>query len=390
MTARRLRVLHVVGNLELGGGQKLTALVAAGLDPERFDVTVLNLGRRGPYDDYLAVHRIPVIDLGLPMRPRLTELPGVIRGLARLVGVLFGRPRWDIVHTHMFRTSLLCAIPARLAGARLFGTVHRIYFRWQPVIERLFAPLHEALVVDSAAIGRILRARTHIREDKYVVIHDGIDPAEFEEAPSRAEARQALGLPESSVVVTEIASLMPHKGQTHLITAFARLRGADLRLMLVGDGPDRDRLQRLATDLGVSGATTILGARRDLPLLLKATDILVLPSRFEGFGIVMAEGMYLGLPVIGTDRGGATEVIVDGVTGYLVPFGDVESLTDRLQRFTASRSLRQRFGEAGHLRVVEHFTQPVMAARYEALYAGALTRGLAGADDADGAARPAN
>lgn len=378
---RRLRVLHVVGGLGLGGGEKLTALIAAGLDRETFDVTVLNLGLPGVHGDRLRSQGIRVVDLGLPLRPGLSTLLTVVRGLARLLRLLFARPRWDIVHTHMFRTSLVCAVPARLAGSRLFGTVHRIYYEWQPFVERILAPLHEAIVVDSAAVGRILQARTRIRADRYVVIHNGIDTRELDTAPTRELARAALGLPVEATVVTEVAHLEPHKGQEHLIAAFARASSPADRLVLVGDGPTRRRLTDLVEKLGLENLVTFTGARQDLPVVLAASDIVALPSTFEGFGIVQAEAMYLRIPVVGTDRGGATEVVADGVTGFLVPFGDEVLLAERLGQLLASPDLRSRMGVAGRARVLERFTQERMARRYADLYAGTITRGLAAAAD---------
>jgi glycosyltransferase involved in cell wall biosynthesis len=379
---RRLRVLHVVGSLEIGGGQKLTALVAAGLDRSRFEVAVLNLGPDGPYGDYLRRRGIPVIDLDMPMGIRLSTLRSGLRGIWRVLRFLLGRPRWDVVHTHMFRTSLLCALPARLAGSRLFGTVHRIYYPWQPIVERLLAPLHEAIVVDSAAVGRILRDQTRIPQERYVVIHNGIDTAEFEATPTRAEARRALDLPASDLVISEIAHLAPHKGQIHLVRALARLERHDVRLLLVGDGPSRATIEDEAARLGLRDRVTLTGARADLPLLLAATDVLALPSTFEGFGIVQAEAMYLGIPVVSSDRGGSTEVVVEGQTGFLVPFGDEAALADRLARLVDSPDLRRRLGQAGRERVLERFTQERMAARYARLYEGAIERGLGPAADA--------
>lgn len=378
---RRLRVLHVVGGLDLGGGEKLTALVAAGLDRDTFDVTVLNLGSAGVYGRRLRSDGVQVIDLGLPLRPGVMAIPTVARGIARLLRLLFARPRWDIVHTHMFRTSLACAVPARLAGSRLFGTVHRIYYGWQPVVERILAPLHEAIVVDSAAVGWILQARTRIRADRYVVIHNGIETRELDTAPTREVARAALGLPVEATVVTEVAHLEPHKGQEHLIAAFARASGPADRLVLVGEGPLRQRLEDLVGKLGLENRVTFTGARPDLPVVLAASDILALPSTFEGFGIVQAEAMYLRIPVVGTDRGGATEVVVDGVTGFLVPYGDENLLANRLGQLLASPALRSRMGVAGRARVLERFTLERMARRYADLYAGSITKGLAAADD---------
>jgi glycosyltransferase involved in cell wall biosynthesis len=304
-----------------------------------------------------------------------------LRGVGRLLRILFATPRWDVVHTHMFRTALLCALPARLAGSRLFGTVHRIYYRWQPLAERLLAPLHEAIVVDSAAVGRILREQTRIPERRYAVIHNGIDIDEFATPPSREEARQTLGLADTAVVISEIAHLTPHKGQLHLVRAVARLKRSDVRLLLVGDGPSRESIEAEAQRLRLTDRVILTGPRGDLPLLLAATDVLALPSTFEGFGIIQAEAMYMEIPVVGTNRGGSQEVVVDGQTGFLVSFGDEDALAERLRRLVDSPELRRRLGQAGRARVLDRFTQERMAARYARLYEGSIKRGLAAGVD---------
>lgn len=366
----RLRVLHTAGNLELGGGQKLVALVAGALDSERFEVAVLSFGPPGPYSERLRRKGVQVIDLGL-VRPLRKNRPStLLRAAVTLVRtVVFGR--WDIVHTHMFLSAVVVTPLARLGRARAFGTTHRIYYgRVQPIVERLVAGLQERIVVDSYAVGDILRARTHIPESKYVVIYNGIDVEEFRDPPSQDAARATLDISADAVVVGEVAHLMPHKGQRHLIDALAPVlrQRADVRLLLVGEGADRRELERQVDARDVSRQVHFTGARSDLPTVLMAIDVLALPSTFEGFGIVQAEAMYLERPVVATDHGGSTEVVSAGDTGFLVPFGDVEGLRARLTELIDDPHLRHRMGASGRARVVDRFTAERMASGYAALY----------------------
>lgn len=366
----RVRVLHTVGNLDLGGGQKLVVLVASSLDKEQFEVAVLSFGPPGAYSDRLRTGGVEVIELGL-VRPLRRNRPGtLIRALMTLVRVVV-RGKWDVVHTHMFLSSVIVTPLARLGGARAMGTTHRIYYgRIQPTIERLVSVLQERIVVDSKAVGEILRARTHIPEGKYVVIHNGIDVDEFCDPPAQDAARATLGLPPDGIVVGEVAHLMPHKGQCHLIDAVAPLlrERSDVRLLLVGDGPDRVALERQVQAQGVSPRVLFAGARPDMRSVLSAIDVLALPSTFEGFGIVQAEAMYLERPVVATNHGGSMEVVLDGDTGFLVPFGDVEGLRVRLAELIDDPQLRHRMGTSGRARVLDRFTAERMAGSYAALY----------------------
>jgi glycosyltransferase involved in cell wall biosynthesis len=364
------RVLHTVGNLELGGGQKLTALVARFLDKEQFDVSVMSFGRVGPYGERLRSDGVEVITLGIE-RPLRRNRPATLFSALRVFWHTMVVRRWDIVHTHMFLNAIVVTPVARLRGARVFGTVHRIYYgRLQSRIEWLLAPLQERIVVDSHAVREILRKHTHISARKYVVIHNGIDPEEFDDRPRVDDARAVLGLPSNAVVVCEIAHLAPHKGQRHLLEAFGRITAdaPDARLVFVGDGPCRDQLELEAVHAGVGDRVWFTGRRSDLAVFLSAIDVLALPSEYEGFGIVQAEAMYCGKPVVATNAGGSTEVVDDGVTGLLVAFGDVDALSAALLRLATDASLRRRMGDAGRRRCSELFLAHHMAAEYATLY----------------------
>jgi len=369
---KRVRVLHAVGDLELGGGQKLTALVAASLDRDRFDVAVLNFGPPGPHGTALRGRGIPVIDLGL-VRPLPSNAVRTWWRALRLLLRTVLRGRWDVVHTHMFLSAVVVTPLARLAGARAFGTAHRVYYgRRQTLVERVLSVLQDRIVVDSYAVLEILRAQTRIASDKYTVIHNGINVSEFADAPSPSMARDVLGLPRDAVVIAEVAHLAPHKGQSQLIEAFGRLIPGrpGLRLLLVGDGPARRELEAQVERSGLGGLVEFTGALGDLPTVLAAIDVLALPSTFEGFGIVQAEAMLLQRPVVATSHGGSTEVVEDGRTGFLVPFGDVDALARRLATLVDNRDLRDEMGRAGRARVLDRFTSDVMAAKYADLYLG--------------------
>lgn len=235
------RVAHVVGNLDVGGGQKLTALIAKGLHQRGVDVTVVSLGVTGYYGDYLEDAGVPVLPVGFGSGGTSVDWGRSPKTLVSFVG-LFARERWDIVHTHMFRTALLTTGIARATGAKVLGTSHRIYFpRVQPVAERALSKLQSGIVVDSRAVGEILMDKTGIPEEKYIAIHNGIDEDEFADAPSTREARVELRLPAEKLLIGCVAALMEHKGQRFLLEATKRLLhdGLDVALVLVGGGQTR-------------------------------------------------------------------------------------------------------------------------------------------------------
>jgi glycosyltransferase involved in cell wall biosynthesis len=172
-------------------------------------------------------------------------------------------------------------------------------------------------------------------------------------------------------ILGSIGRLDRQKGYDVLLVALARL--PDARLVLVGDGPERNALERLAGELGVRPRVHFAGRRADARDQLSAFDVFVLPSRFEGFPLAILEAMLAGVPVVATSVGSVAEAVLDGVTGSLVAPDDPGALTDALGRLLADVSARARLGKAGRRHALG-FTQASMTAAYEALYSELVGR----------------
>ena len=143
--------------------------------------------------------------------------------------------------------------------------------------------------------------------------------------------------------------------------------------MIVGDGPERERLERLAASLGIAQRVAFEGWQSDARDFLTTFDVFVLPSRFEGFPLVLLEAMLAGLPVVATDVGSVAEAVQDGETGLLVPPDDVQALNEALHTLLDDPDLRRKLGDAGRARALE-FSPARMAREFEALYAEVLGR----------------
>ncbi len=207
------------------------------------------------------------------------------------------------------------------------------------------------------------------------MVHNGIDFDALDAEPV-GNLRSELGIESAERVIGIVAHLSAPKGQSPYLEAFSKVLPAhpETWLLLVGDGPRREALEREAEDLGVSHRVMFLGARSDLVAVLNALDILALPSTWEGFGIVQAEAMYFRVPVIGTDFGGAREVVRSGETGYLVPYGDVEQLADATRRLLEDDELRTEMGRAGREHVLRSFGKSRMLDEYEKIYRDLVAR----------------
>jgi len=167
-------------------------------------------------------------------------------------------------------------------------------------------------------------------------------------------------------VIGSLGRLTDQKDYAALVRVLPRLDG--VTLALVGDGPERPALERLAAELGVADRLTITGwideARRSLPAL----DVFVLPSRWEGMPLVILEAMHAGVPVVATDVGSVAEAVADGETGFVVAPGDGDALADRLGRLVADPDLRRTLGDRGRAVAAERFSATAMAGRYDRLY----------------------
>jgi glycosyltransferase involved in cell wall biosynthesis len=191
-----------------------------------------------------------------------------------------------------------------------------------------------------------------------VVIHNGMP-----DVPTHLRANPGMGDEVRAVMVARFA---PPKDHATLLRAMPGL--PDLRLDLVGDGPDLDAARRLAAELGINDRVRFLRARADVAEILAASHLFVLSSHSEGFPLSTLEAMRAGLPVVVTDAGGAPEAVVPGETGFVVACNNVDEMRGALARLAADAALRARFGASGRRRYKERFAFDRMYERTLATY----------------------
>jgi len=185
-----------------------------------------------------------------------------------------------------------------------------------------------------------------------------------------------------------VASLVENKGHHVLLTAFRSLAAINpnLELLIIGDGPMRRALEETSREFGIASRVVFTGVVSDVPKILAAVDVVVLPSIYrEGLPISVLEAMCLAKPVVTTTVGGNPEVVDEGVNGFLVPPGDAAALTAKLMLLIEDKELRKRMGAAGRLKYKEKFTEAKMMAEIEKLYGSLLAKRhipLPGARDA--------
>jgi sugar transferase (PEP-CTERM/EpsH1 system associated) len=361
-----LHVVHVLHALWVGGTENGVVNLINALNRE-FRHTVVTMIHGGA----LAARLPAGVQIHCLGRERGLDW----RMVARLT-VLLNRLRPDVVHSRNW-ACFDAVMAARLA--RVSVIIHGEHGRGindpegknlrRNRARRLFAPLVDRFVTVSHDLRRWLVADVRIPLRKVITIHNGVDTTRF--APShRASLRAALHLPVERPVIGTVGRLDPVKDQAGLIQAFAKVRigHPDAVLLIAGDGPCRDELRTLTSSLGLNGKVRFLGERNDIPTVLRAMDVFVLPSIAEGISNTILEAMATGLPVVATRTGGNPELVDENVTGALVPVRDAECLAQVLGTYLDDSSLRAQHGQAARDRAVKEFSLEQMTSRYRDLY----------------------
>jgi glycosyltransferase involved in cell wall biosynthesis len=373
----RIGILYLITELSTGGAQVALLRLLTGLDRGRFFPTVACLyNGDGVVAQRIRALGVPVTDLGMTAKWRWDAL-------WRLC-CLLRRERPTILHTWMFHANFVGRIVGRLARVPIVVTSRRnvnIGGALREFLNRWTARLGDRVIAvcEMARQAEIERAR--VSPDKVVTIYNGVDTNEFAalDAQAAARARRAFGIPSGAPLVGTAGRLHRQKGFADLITALAQVREhfPAVRLLLVGDGELRGDLEAHAQALGLSEVVAFAGPRTDIPEILAGLDLFALPSLWEGLPNVVLEAMAAGLPVAATAVGGTPEVVVDGITGILVPPHDPGALARPITRLLRDPDLRCKMGQAGRERVERCFTVEQMIQRTQALYEDVLeARGL--------------
>ncbi len=328
----------------------------------------------GPFvDDVVAAG---VRHHAVSMSRRLTPLDD-LRALDDLTR-LFRRLRPDVVHTHNPKPSLLGQLAARAAGVPVVvNTIHGFYFheRMRPLPRQFFVCMEQMAAACSTAIlsqnpeDVVTASREHI-SDRVELLGNGIDLTAFD--PARTDAgrsaalRRALGLGPGPVVGF-VGRLVAEKGVRELLGAFASIRAQHPGAQLLIVGP-KDAEKADAVDVDAVAGVVCAGLRTDMPDLYALMDVFVLPSWREGFPRSPMEASAMGVPVVATDIRGCRQVVVDGVTGTLVPPQDQGRLADAIHELLSNEDRRRSYGRAGRQRALDAFDERTIFAKIAAVY----------------------
>jgi len=375
MRIKRINLLQVVPGLTVGGTEKMFVQFLPLFNKARYNLSVCCLKGRGALSNELKERGIKVEYLNMPRGPGFLILLDSFRAIIKLF-YLMKKRKIDIVHSYLFRANILCRIAAKLAGVPVvISSMQGIEVtRMCPLLlEKVTSPLVDKFTAVSDAIRIYIIQKARIDPEKIVTIHNGIGLIEANVAPIE---RKEFGLRPGVPIVGVVGRLAKEKGHEYLLNAVRIVirEYPQAHFLVVGDGAQRKELVNLAFDLGLKDHITFTGYRRDVLRVLALFDIFALATFLGGFSMVILEAMVMAKPVVTTNVVGNPEVVVDGVTGFLVAPRDAEGLAERILTLLKDENLRKRMGSAGRRRIEEKFTIERMVSETEKLYEELLVK----------------
>jgi glycosyltransferase involved in cell wall biosynthesis len=354
-----LNILHVDPERQLGGGETqvlglMRHLVAMG---ER---QTLAADARGPLAGAAASLGVAVAPMSI--RNHLDVVAG-----RRLAG-LMARERYDIVHFHTARAHAMTAFLGRPEGARRVVTRRMDYpLRGGWYVRWLYNTMVDAVVAISEGVRGMLLAGG-IAPERIHVIPSGVDIEQFAVSAVSRDAMRARHGVEGAFVVVMVAALEERKGHAVLFEAIAALPELEVRVLCAGAGSQAAALATRRDALGLHDRVTFLGQVQDIPSLLAAADVVVMPSLSEGLGVAALEAMAAGRPLIVSRVGGLPEVVGDETGGLVVEPGNPTDLATALRHMARNPDMACAFGRAGRARAEARFSMAAMAGATHALY----------------------
>ncbi len=365
----QIRVTFLFTSLVVGGAEQIGSQLIARLNRRRFQPSVVCLKQLGALGERLVQTGSVPITHGLKRHrfdPTVAHrLSDTLRALRPDVLCMFGsggdRSFWGRL------AACWTSVPVRVCCPHAMGR----YEPWEPY-NRLLNAVTDAFVAISRKHREYLVNEAHLPASKITVIENGVDLELFQPGPPSG----LLGLRSERPRVGLVAVLRPEKDVTTWLHTIRLLvdRGVEAEYLVVGDGPERRQLERLARELGIAHAVRFVGMQQDMPAVYRDLDICVLTSRGEVLPCTLMEAMACGKPVVATRVGAVEDLVSHGQTGLLAEPGNVEQLADAVARLVTDTTTREAMGQAARRHIEQNFGLDRMVQKFEALFESLLKR----------------
>jgi glycosyltransferase involved in cell wall biosynthesis len=369
-----LRLAFIVHTFQAGGLERCVARLASRIDRSRFQPVIICLDRSGSAVDWLEAKDVPVFEL----RKRPGNDPGLVFRFSRLLRA----ERIQLVHSHNWG-SLIETVLARLIGSvplhvhaeRGLELSELRSSAWRRRVREWMSRVGLASTDAVVAVSGEIRARlisSGVPADRIHSIPNGIDPIHVADPIwERFRIRQELGIDSSTILACSVSRMTPVKNLAAAIDSLGVLsgEGQDIHLVLVGDGPDRDGLERRAQSLGIARNVHLVGEQLNVGSWLAASDMYLNTSVYEGMSQAILEAMGAGLPLVVTDVGESANLVLgSSPCGRVIPCGNVGAFAAAVKELSEDAGLRRKLGSRGRQRQLEKYSQERMVRNYENLY----------------------
>jgi L-malate glycosyltransferase len=365
---KKIKVLHCIETMGSGGVEQLKLSVSKYFDRGQFEQTIICSQVKNNYDKRFLAYGIESHPIGELRHP--FNLGYYLR-LIKLVRKI--KP--DIIHGAVFEgvisavvAGLICRIPIII----IEETSEPLNRTWRGNwLLRFLSFFADAVLAISPSVKKYLIDVARINRKKVILRNYAVDAPNTPALDETMKIKQSLGIKPGDFVIGSVGRLRDfHKRFSVLIKAMHLIKPKypEIKLMIVGDGEDRDNLRSLASALQVEDRVIFTGYQPNTPLFYSCMNVFALVSHMEAFGLVVVEAMYMKLPVIGTSVGGIKDIVIPGETGFLIKPHDVQATADAIEKMYCMKGQLEQFGEAGYERADRFYSAQGFAHEIQSLY----------------------
>lgn len=365
---KKIKILYLITALDIGGAEKILLSTLKKMDQSIFEPVVVSLYRNGSLIEDFREAGAKVHCIGYTCKFN----PFIIKKIARLIHI----EKPTIVHTHLPHATIWGRIAAYFSNVKiLFTTEHNISV-WKRknlfffLLYKITYRLNTEIIAVSQSIKKFMINEFALPEQKIEVIYNGVD---LEKMKSEAACPEDL-IYLSHPIIGTVGRLHKTKGHKYLVEGFRKVvqKFPKAHLLIVGDGDQKENLEKQISEMGLNNSVHLLGLRNDVAAILQLIDVFVFPSLEEGLGIALIEACAVGKPCVATNVGGIPEIIEDGKSGFLIPHSNHILMADMITRLLQDRKLSRTISMYGKKIVRERFDILETAKKVQKLYKQAV------------------
>lgn len=357
MNSKKIKILYILPSLSSGGAERLVLDLLNNFSLDKFSVELLLFKSRGFFYDEARARGLKVTVLNKKFKLDIINFFGIYRSIKKISP--------DIVHTHL-GADVYGSLAAKLAGVRfIVSTEHNVLknnSKLNNFFKKMFSCFFVKVIAVSTTVKNDLITKLKMKENKVLLIHNGVDTEKFERKNNIKISNK--------IIFGSVGRLVPQKNYLLLIRALAQVKNNNYKCLIAGDGYLKNDLKKEIKNLRLEERVELVGVKHDMAKFLNQLDFFVLPSKWEGLGIVLLEAGLLRLPVLASKTDGVVDIIIENKTGKFFINDNLMDLVDKLNYFLDLQNKEQLkvWGENLHKMVVENFSIQKVTKEYENLY----------------------